>query len=284
MIMKINLFHVFIFLFMSISTNSNAQSYKKGDVNQDGKVDISDVVAVINIMAHGGGDETFTVNGVSFTMIYVNGGTFMMGATSEQGSEASDSEKPAHSVTLSSFCIGQTEVTQELWEAVMGTNPSNSKGANLPVRQVSWDDCQTFIAKLNSLTGQQFRLPTEAEWEYAARGGNQSKGYKYSGSNNVGVVAWYDYNSSGKIHEVAAKAPNELSIYDMSGNVWEWCQDWYGSYSTSAQTNPTGPLSGSSRVNRGGSGLNDARLCRVAFRGDASPDYRDSRLGFRLAL
>ena len=136
MIMKINLFHVFIFLFMSISTNSNAQSYKKGDVNQDGKVDISDVVAVINIMAHGGGDETFTVNGVSFTMIYVNGGTFMMGATSEQGSDASDSEKPAHSVTLSSFSIGQTEVTQELWEAVMGTNPSCFKGAKLPVEQV----------------------------------------------------------------------------------------------------------------------------------------------------
>ena len=232
-----------------------------------------------------GGNKTFTANGVSFTMIYVQGGTFTMGATSEQGSDVESDEKPAHSVTLSSYYIGETEVTQALWQAVMGSNPSNFTGdSRLPVEQVSWEDCQTFISRLNSLTGQHFRLPTEAQWEFAARGGNRSRGYKYSGSNNVGVVAWYDYNSSGKIHEVAAKAPNELSIYDMSGNVWEWCQDWYGSYSSSAQTNPTGPLSGSSRVNRGGSGLNDARLCRVAFRGDASPDFRDSRLGFRLAL
>ena len=228
--------------------------------------------------------KTFIVNGVTFTMVYVKGGTFTMGATSEQGSDAYDNEKPTHRVTLSSFSIGQTEVTQELWEAVMGTNPSYFKGAKLPVERVSWNDCQTFITKLNSLTGQQFRLPTEAEWEYAARGGKQSRGYKYSGSNNIGDVAWYDDNSGDNTHEVATKAPNELGIYDMSGNMWEWCQDWYGSYSSSFQTNPAGPSLGSSRVNRGGSWVSSVGGCRVACRGYNTPGNRSSRLGLRLAL
>ena len=279
--MKINLFHVFIFLFMAISTNSNAQSFKKGDVNQDGRVDISDVVAVINIIANGGGDEIFFVNGVSFTMVHVEGGTFQMGS---EDSESLSDEQPVHQVTLSTFSIGQTEVTQELWEAVMGTNPSYFKGAKLPVEQVSWYDCQTFFSKLNSMTGQQFRLPTEAEWEYVARGGSRSKGYKYSGSNNIGDVAWYDSNSGNTTHEVATKAPNELGVYDMSGNVWEMCHDWFGSYRSSSQTNPVGPSSGTYRVRRGGGWNTYAKDLPVTRRFISAPDYSGYFLGLRLAL
>ncbi|MBP9995143.1 MAG: SUMF1/EgtB/PvdO family nonheme iron enzyme, partial [bacterium] len=231
------------------------------------------------------GNKTFTVNGVSFEMVAVNGGTFTMGATSEQGSDAYDWEKPAHSVTLSDYYIGKFEVTQELWEAVMGSNPSSFKGSKLPVESVSWDDCQTFIRKLNSLTGANFRLPTEAEWEYAARGGSRSRGYKYSGSNSIGEVAWYDDNSGSKTHTVGTKSPNELGIYDMSGNVWEWCQDWYGNYSSGFQTNPQGPSSASNRVYRGGSWYNlYAGDCRVSNRSYGTPDYRNYYLGLRLAL
>ena len=229
--------------------------------------------------------ETYTVNGVSFDMVKVAGGAFTMGATSEQGSEADSDEKPTHKVTLSDYMIGKTEVTQELWQAVMGSNPSNFKGNNLPVEKVSWNDCQEFIKKLNSLTGLNFRLPTEAEWEYAARGGNKSKGYKYSGSNDIGSVAWYTSttNDSGT-KPVATKSPNELGLYDMSGNVWEWCSDWYGSYSSSSQTNPKGPSSGSDRVRRGGSWNSYARYCRVLYRYNYAPGVRFSCLGLRLAL
>ena len=216
-------------------------------------------------------------------MVRVEGGTFMMGATSEQGSDAYDDEKPAHQVTLSSFSIGRYEVTQEEWEAVMGSNPSNFKGKKLPVEQVSWDDCQTFIRKLNQMTGKHFRLPTEAEWEYAARGGNKSRGYKYAGGDNLGSVAWYTDNSGNKTHEVGKKQPNELGLYDMSGNVREWCQDWKGGYRSSSQTNPTGPSSGSYRVNRGGDWINRARYCRVSYRSYITPDNRNSLLGLRLA-
>ncbi len=229
-------------------------------------------------------NETFTVNGVSFTMIKVDGGTFQMGATSEQGNDADNDEKPVHSVTLSDYYIGETEVTQELWQAVMGSNPSYSKGSKKPVENVSWNDCKEFITKLNRLTGKNFRLPTEAEWEYAARGGNKSKGYKYSGSNTIGNVAWYNDNSSSQTHDVKTKTPNELGIYDMSGNVWEWCQDWYGSYSSGSQTNPTGPSSGSGRVLRGGSWFHYARYCRVSYRISYNPYGRSNYIGFRLAL
>ncbi|MBE6193211.1 MAG: PEGA domain-containing protein [Rikenellaceae bacterium] len=215
-------------------------------------------------------------------MVFVKGGTFTMGATSEQGSDAYSDEKPTHSVTLSDYYIGKYEVTQAQWRAVMGNNPSRFKGDNLPVERVSWDDIQEFITKLNAQTGKNFRLPTEAEWEYAARGGNQSKGYKYSGSNTLGDVVWYDDNSSSKTHSVGQKQPNELGIYDMSGNVWEWCSDWYGSYSSSLQTNPMGPSGGSDRVLRGGSWLNDARDCRVSIRDSVTPDSRLSDYGFRL--
>lgn len=228
--------------------------------------------------------ETYTVNGVSFRMVKVEGGTFTMGATSEQGDDAFDDEKPAHSVTLSDFSIGQTEVTQALWKAVMGSNPSNFVGDDLPVEQVSWNDCQEFVKKLNDLTGKTFRLSTEAEWEYAARGGSKSQGYKYSGSNTLGDVAWYTSNSGSKTHVVASKQPNELGLYDMSGNVCEWCQDWYGRYSGSSQTNPIGPSSGSNLVSRGGVWGSLAWGCRVSNRGSYSPDYRSNNLGLRLVL
>ena len=229
------------------------------------------------------GNQTFTVNGVSFTMIAVEGGTFQMGATSEQGSDAESDEKPVHSVTLSDYYIGETEVTQELWTAVMGNNPSYYKGNNKPVEQVSWNDCQKFITKLNQLTGKNFRLPTESEWEYAARGGKKSLGYKYSGSDIAGVVARYEGNSGSKTHDVKTKQANELGIYDMSGNVYEWCQDWYGSYSSSSQTNPTGPSSGSYRVYRGGSWYGSAGRCRVSYR-NYYPIGSNNYLGLRLSL
>ena len=229
-------------------------------------------------------------------MVKVAGGTFTMGATEEQGNDAKNDEKPAHEVTLSSYMIGETEVTQELWEAVMGKSLSqiaseNGKetygvGANYPMYYISWNDCQEFITKLNNLTGKNFRLPTEAEWEYAARGGNKSQGYKYSGSNTIDDVTWYYDNSSSIIHPVATKMPNELGLYDMSGSVWEWCSDWYSSsyYSSSSQNNPTGPASGSYRVFRGGSWNYDARYCRVSYRNDSSPTKRFNYLGLRLAL
>ena len=235
------------------------------------------------------GPLTFTVNGVTFKMLPVEGGTFTMGATSEQGSDAIDSEKPTHSVTLSSYYMGETEVTQALWQAVMGSNPSNFKGNNLPVETVSWNDCQTFINKLNQLLagqlgGKRFALPTEAQWEYAARGGKKSRGYKYSGSNTLDNVAWYTSttNDSGT-KPVGTKTPNELGLYDMSGNVWEWCSDWYGSYGSGAQTNPTGSTSGSYRVLRGGSWIDNAGSSRVSHR-SYTPDCRDFNLGLRLSF
>jgi len=273
---------------INIILGRTAELRTSGDANGDGIVDIFDVNEVVNVMlgrSIGPGTTTYTVGGVSFTMVAVQGGTFTMGATAEQGSDAESDEEPAHQVTLSSYSIGQTEVTQELWQAVMGSNPSYFTG-NLqrPVERVSWNDCQTFISKLNQMTGKSFRLPTEAEWEYAARGGNRSQGYKYAGSNAIGDVAWYTDNSAWTTHTVATKAPNELGLYDMSGNVYEWCQDWYGSYSSGAQTNPTGPASGSTRVYRGGGRGNNAGHCRVSYRTRSAPSGANCDLGLRLAL
>ncbi len=228
-------------------------------------------------------DNVLRVGNVSYRMIPVNGGTFTMGATSEM-TEPESNEKPTHQVTLSSYYIGEAEVTQALWKAVMGSTPSYFKGDDLPVECVSWDDCQTFIRKLNGLTGRHFRLPTEAEWEFAARGGNQSRHTQYSGSSRIDDVAWYDGNSGNRTHPVKTKQPNELGIYDMTGNVWEWCQDWYGSYSSSAQTNPTGASSWSFRVFRGGSWGYNPRGCRSSGRGISTPDYEGSGLGLRLVL
>ena len=283
------------------------------DFDDNGIIDVSDVNTLIDAVLGkadiipGMKTKTFTVNGVSFKMVAVEGGTFTMGATAEQGSDYESNERPTHEVILSDFCISATEVTQDLWEAVMGSNPSyfnghgNSDygsnhsyynyGTNLqrPVESVSWYDCQTFITKLNALTGKTFRLPTEAEWEYAARGGNKSRGYKYAGSNNVGDVAWYydpldssslDYGT----HAVGSKSPNELGLYDMSGNVYEWCSDYFGDYSSAAQTNPTGPTSGFYRVYRGGDWSHYARDCRVSRRSDLTTGFRGNGLGLRLAL
>ena len=231
-------------------------------------------------------DGIVTVGNVSFKMIRVEGGTFMMGATPEQGSDANEDERPAHQVSLSTFYIGETEVTQELWKTVMGGNPSFYWGLLYhPVEEVSWDDCQDFIHKLNSLTGLKFRLPTEAEWEYAARGGQASCGFMYAGSNVDKDVAHTKFSKLfGKQStiDVATKQPNELGLYDMSGNVWEWCQDWYGHYSSDSQSNPTGPSSGSYRVLRGGSWYSSPRYCRVSRRSSNSPSYCGNHIGLRL--
>ena len=225
-----------------------------------------------------------TAKGVTYDMVEVEAGTFTMGATSEMN-DPSDAEKPAHKVTLTNnYYLGKTEVTQALWKAVMGSNPSYFKGDNKPVEQVSWDDCQEFISKLNAATGKHFRLPTEAEWEFAARGGKISKHYQYSGSNNLFDVAWYTDNSSNTTQDVASKQANELGIYDMSGNVWEWCSDWYGSYSSNTQYDPAGPTSGSGRVLRGGSWVSIAGGCRSSIRGGFTPGNRYRILGLRLAL
>ena len=276
--------------------NGTAVNTRNADTNNNGNVGPDDISMLINYLLGSVptlNGENFTVNGVSFTMIPVEGGTFTMGATEEQGSDAYDWEYPVHQVTLSDYSIGQTEVTQELWVAVMGNNPSyHNDNLQRPVEKVSWNDCQEFIAELNRLTGKHFRLPSEAEWEFAARGGNLSQHYKYSGSNDIGEVAWY-YDNSYAVgssnpdygtHPVGKKKANELGLYDMSGNVWEWCQDWYGDYSSAAQTNPTGPETGSDRVLRGGSWSSFAGSCRVSYRFNDSPSFRDYSYGLRLAL
>ena len=218
-----------------------------------------------------------------FEMVYVAGGTFQMGSND---SEADGDETPVHTVTLNDFYIGKYEVTQKEWRDIMGNNPSYFTGDNLPVENVSWNDIQEFLIKLNEETGQNFRLPTEAEWEYAARGGNESENYKYSGSNNIDEVAWYYNNSNLQTHNVGTKTPNELGIYDMSGNVWEWCSDWYDSnyYSNSPTENPAGTTSGSIRVLRGGSWYDHAKYCRPANRFYITPDSGGSSVGFRLVL
>lgn len=240
-------------------------------------------------------DETFTVNGVSFVMKGVQGGTFTMGKTQDQicpEYKGYRDNMPKHQVSVSSFRIGQTEVTQELWEAVMGNNPVNERdrGSRKPVNCVSWYDCQEFISKLNELTGRKFRLPTEAEWEYAARGGNKSRHYTYSGSNNLekvtNPIGTGEYKQDH--YEVALKAPNELGIYDMTGNVYEWTADWNGPYSARAQVNPKGPKSGRYKVIRGGStssSLGQIWFWYVSHRYTMSPDSSvQSMLGLRLAM
>ena len=242
-----------------------------------------------------GSDLTFTVNGVSFTLKLVEGGTFQMGGNDY------DNAKPIHSVTVSSFYMGESEVTQALWEAVMGTtviqqkdkeDPSkslNGVGNDYPMYYVNWEDCQLFIQELNRIVGMNFRLPTEAEWEYAARGGSKGNGCWFSGSFSLPKVAWYKDNSGGSPHPVMTKMSNELGLYDMSGNVWEWCGDWYESdyYSNSPSINPQGPRSGLTHVLRGGSYFGNELSCRVSIRFTAAskyPNIRNSISGFRLCL
>jgi formylglycine-generating enzyme required for sulfatase activity len=217
-------------------------------------------------------------------MVFVQGGTFWMGCTSEQGDDCDDSESHLHSVTVSSFNIGKYEVTQAQWKLIMGNNPSKFKGDKLPVEMVSWNDVEEFIRRLNAKTGKKYRLPTETEWEYAARGGSKSNGYKYSGSHNLNNIGWFGENSNETSHHVGSKLPNELGIYDMSGNVYEWCSDWFGDYPASAQQDPIGASSGSDRVYRGGCWYGDTSNCLVANRFNTSPDIRHSGLGFRLVV
>jgi formylglycine-generating enzyme required for sulfatase activity len=220
----------------------------------------------------------------TYHMVLVEGGSFAMGCTSEQKDDCDSAEEPVHLVTLSDFYISKYEVTQQLWRDVMGENPSYFQNCDqCPVERVSWENIQEFLVKLNEKTGKNYRLPTEAEWEYAARGGAQSGYTKYSGSDEVNLVAWYFYNSDSKTHPVGGRKDNELGLYDMSGNVFEWCQDLYGPYSPSPQTDPQGAVTGDTRVLRGGSWLHDNKYCRVSLRGGVTPITSYHNTGFRLA-
>lgn len=230
-------------------------------------------------LAYSQSTYTEKVNDIIFDFVGIKGGSFLMGRNSGNGDE-----KPIHTVTLSDYYIGKYEVTQAQWETIMGNNPSEFKGDNLPVESIKWKDVQEFLGKLNIKTGKTYRLPTEAEWEYAARGGNKSKGFKYAGSNTLDNVAWYDSNGGSKTHPVGSKLPNELGLYDMSGNVWELCSDWYGDYSSIAQTNPTGQNSGLFKVFRGGSWFINAFYCETETRLNESPKNWAPYKGFRLVL
>ncbi|MBR4135975.1 MAG: formylglycine-generating enzyme family protein [Bacteroidales bacterium] len=221
-------------------------------------------------------------------MVYVEGGEFLMGCSGVQHADCLFDERPAHVVVLSDYCISKYEVTQELWMAVMGgKNPSKVIGDSLPVTRVSWYDAREFIAKLNKMTGKKYRLPTESEWEYAARGGRLSQGYKFSGSDDINDVAWYRKNSGRKPHAVGTKMPNELGIYDMSGNVYEWCYDGFEFYELSfsgAYVNPKGYELSECRVYRGGCITSFWDVCRVSARNRIVPNATLHYVGFRLAM
>ena len=264
------------------------------DTDANGDVSIADVSMLIDYLLGStelppkevDGMVEYTVNGVTFKMVKVDGGTFTMGATEEEDADYQVFKgSPKHQVTLSKYWIGQTEVTQELWAAVMGSNPSTDQ-SNLqyPVNSISWEDCATFISQLNQLTGKQFRLPTEAEWEYAAKGGAKSMGYVYSGSDNLDEVAWFSTNSESRLHQVGTKKANELGLYDMCGNIDEWCNDWYSLYTAEPVENPTGPETGMSRIHRGGRWNASAMYCRLTRRDGFAPGVTRNYLGLRLAL
>lgn len=225
--------------------------------------------------------------GMNLEMVYVEGGTFEMGATAEQGDDVTDEEFPVRTIKLDSYYIGKYEVTQAQWKAVMGTDAyypyEAGKGDTYPVYFVNWNEAQAFCKKLSEQTGKKYMLPTEAQWEYAARGGNRSQHYKYAGSNNIDVVAWCEDNSGYETHSVGSKKANELGIYDMSGNVAEWCSDRFGDYDESDTDNPQGPTNGSERISRGGSWHSEAIYCRVSYRGFDLPSSRDFAPGFRVA-
>ena len=234
-------------------------------------------------------DRTIMVGDVEFKMIYVKGGTFRMGATEGQGTGAYDNEYPVHIVDLDDYYIGETEVTQELWQTVMDgeMNPSwYEQAPTKPVQNLSRADCLVFISRLNKLTGLTFVLPTEAQWEYAARGGKYNQDKMFAGSDNIDEVGWYAFNSDSEVHEVAQKLPNELGLYDMTGNVWEWCSDYFSEdyYSQSPKENPTGPVSGERFVFRGGSIYTNERNSRVAVRNHHTNDHNYGDIGLRLVL
>ena len=221
---------------------------------------------------------TETAFDINLEMVFVEGGTFQMGSNDGEANE-----KPVHSVTLNDFYIGKFQVTQKQWRDVMGNNPTYFNGYdNHPVEKVSWDNVQEFIKRLNQKTGKNYCLPTEAEWEYAAKGGKQSRGYTYSGSNNLDEVGWYVSNSGRKTHPIGQKQSNELRLFDMSGNVWECCNDWYSDYyQSSATSNPKGPSSGPGRVLRGGASFVNDKYCCTSHRQYSVPS---SHFGFRLVL
>ena len=275
--------------------NNTSMNEENADCNNDGLVNISDAIRLISYLSGNGTlvpkdpttveTETITVNGVAFEMVKVGGGSFMMGCTPEQDSEASSNEAPVHRVTLSTYYIGQTEVTQELWQAVMGSNPSNfTDDPQCPVERVTWDDCQAFVAQLSQLTGKTFRLPTEAEWEFAACGGNKSQGYTYAGSNDLDEIAWFNDNSESATHPVGLKKANELGLYDMTGNVYEWCSDRYGLYPETPETDPVGPETGSSKIYRGGGWQALAKNCRNTRRNYFAPGVVRNYMGLRLVM
>ncbi len=264
---------------------------KKDKTQEDNKENEGGRSADTGLVIHTG---IACIDALANDMVKVQGGTFVMGSADDD-TDAYNDEKPQHSVTLSDFYICKYEVTQELWEAVMGSTPTANggwtdkygKGDKYPAYYISWNDCDTFLQKLNTKTGLKFRFPTEAEWEYAARGGNKADTTKYAGSNMIDVVAWHNGNSGNIAHTCGTKRANALGIYDMTGNVWEWCSDWYSStyYNESANsTDPKGPPSRTKCVSRGGSWHNDARFCRVAYRYCCTPSARYSNQGFRVVL
>ena len=263
---------------------NDTSSLVNGDVNGDGNINSTDVTVVYSILLNGPETEivSHTVNGVTFNMIKVDGGTFMMGAP-DSDTEAYSLERPAHQVTLSDYWIGETEVTEKLWKAVMQVDEvSYSMGDLYPVRYVTWDQCIEFAQRLSLLTGINFTLPTEAQWEFAARGGNLSHGYLYSGSNNLDEVAWYAGNSNNLLHEVATKAPNELGIYDMCGNIAEWCLDDIYNYTSEPQVDPTHPNVTINKMLRSSAWDDDARNCRLTTRWQTNGC--SIWIGFRLAI
>ena len=253
---------------------------EKTSQNTDARISNTDKVTVAELESELESELEVEIDldiDIDIEMVFVRGGTFWMGCTAEQGNDCLVGEKPAHEVTVGSFNIGKYSITQAQWQAVMDDNPSHFKGESLPVEQVSWNDAQKFISRLNAATGKQYRLPKEAEWEYAARGGDKSQGYKYSGSNNVGDVAWYEDNSDGSTHPVGRKQPNELGIYDMSGNVWEWCNEKCFRY-------PDWKVVISEHRLRGGSWERPSERSRLTSRGGMGPDFRWKAIGFRVAL
>lgn len=300
------------------SNNEQSTEINHSQQHVEESVNVAENQPQLNFMK----PQTFDVNGVSFNMIPVEGGTFTMGATPEM-KNAQDDEIPSHQVGLNNYYIGETEVTQELWETVMGYNPSFFNFRQYPVENVSWQECQIFIKKINKIIGKKFRLPTEAEWEFAARGGNKSKGFQYSGGDNIDELAWYADNCETEFrdmllsdewqyceelapydeieheeysdtrwgitrkkmpHPVKLKLPNELGIFDMTGNVWEWCQDWFGDYNDKTQYNPKGNNKGKEKVFRGGSWENTYKVCHTSCRSAVAPDTAFNNIGFRLVL
>lgn len=284
-----------------LSGDPSRVNLEASDVDFDGSVNISDVTVLIDYLLSGNWPaspyepviETYTVGSVTFDMLLVEGGTFMMGGRVDIDPYVKPWELPVHQVTLSDYYICTTEVTQALWRAVMGTsqNPSWFTSANgytndfnRPVEKVTFAKCQSFITKLNQKTGKTFRMLTDAEWEYAARGGKYDHGYMFAGGNDIDEIAWHIDNSGEVTHAVGTKMPNELGIYDMAGNVGEWCSDWYGLYTEEAQTNPTGPLTGTARIVRGGSWGQGWRMNRVTYRREGIPNDDNVNVGLRIAM